>query len=293
MKKRFYLPVIFLFFAIPIILVHGAVVHGTTTDTVRYTSFEQPSGDTKEIQWTRIGRCGYGGSGTTIQHYKPIAIVETVHIPGQCIIKELQSTVKNLTNKVSNELDSCSGAMHSDTGNLQFQEAHVYTNQFKDVGRERYNSQWCTGGDGSMIRYLSETDYSEWRSQKTEQRAFAKEIALGQTSRGQQASQMRISDLAPLFPRIGFFVSSNPTMASAVGTVRALSITSAGGSAHVVYNSFDDYMNMLDDKIQLLYPFKTQAFPISLLSQQDWLMKSSQTQVYIWLYWKRYVCCVY
>jgi hypothetical protein len=96
------------------------------------------------------------------------------------------------------------------------------------------------------------------------------------------------------YPRRGFFTHQSEVVASAVAAVRAVSIASLlGSTSHIVLETTGFIPSFESDKLELIYPnpsgcIKIGQNPISWESG-----KLSLSGKYLWVYWRRRICCIY
>ena len=96
------------------------------------------------------------------------------------------------------------------------------------------------------------------------------------------------------YPRRGFITHQSQVVASAAAAVRAVSIAGLLGSgSHVVLGPIGFIPSFENDKLELIYPnpsgcIKIGQNPISWESG-----KLSFSGNYLWVYWRRRICCIY
>lgn len=259
-----------------------------------------------------IGTCvgPFGIPGIVIMYWEPDLLIETVKQPGDTVIGSLQpgllrltaQAVKDFAKGISGSsvpVSSGSGSSKIEETNLQFNEAHVYEFPFKD---EIMMSMGMTCPDklptGSFIKYLSELDSIEWRIGVLET-ANPKSIASAASGSACAAIGSFTGDLCmgywgATYPRRGFVAHQSQVVGSAVATVRAVSIASGINiSGHVVLEGTGFLPSFEYDKLQLIYPVVSECIKIGQNPASWESGKLSVSGKYLWLYWRRRICCVY
>lgn len=259
-----------------------------------------------------IGICvgPFGMPGIIIMYWEPALLIETVKRPGDTVIGSLQPELSNLVAQAvkdfakslgasSMSVSSGSGSSKIDETNLQFNEAHVYGLPFKD---EIMASLGMTCPDklptGSLIKYLSELDASEWRIGVLEA-SSPKSMASAAAGPACAAIASFMNDLCmgywgATYPRRGFFTHQSQVVGSAVAAVRAVSIASGLNiPGHVVFEGTGFVPFFENDKLQLIYPVVSGCIKIGQNPASWESGKLSASGKYLWLYWRRRICCVY
>ncbi len=259
-----------------------------------------------------IGTCvgPFGMPGIIIMYWEPALLIETVKRPGDTVIGSLQPELSNLVTQAvkdfakslgasSMPVSSGSGSSKIDETNLQFNEAHVYGLPFKD---EIMASLGMTCPDklptGSLIKYLSELDASEWRIGVLEA-SNPKSMASAAAGPACAVIASFMNDLCmgywgATYPRRGFFTHQSQVVGSAVAAVRAVSIASGLNiPGHVVFEGTGFVPFFENDKLQLIYPVVSGCIKIGQNPASWESGKLSASGKYLWLYWRRRICCVY
>jgi len=248
--------------------------------------------------------------GIVIMYWEPALLIETVKKPGDTIIGSLVPVVSSLTQEAASSLLSrvtglavpISGGSSSSkiTGTtLQFNETHVYEFPFRDQIMSSIDSQ-CPDKlpAGSFIKYLSELDALEWRIGLLEA-MHPKSIASAASGLTCAATGAFLDDLCmgfwgATYPRRGFFTHQSEVVASAAAAVRAVSISGLLGSrAHVVLEPIGFLPSFESDKLELIYPKSSGCIKIGQNPATWESGKLSSSGKYLWVYWRRRICCIY
>ncbi|MDP2379539.1 MAG: TraU family protein, partial [Pseudohongiella sp.] len=207
----------------------------------------------------------------------------------------LMSGVIGLTVPVSS--GSNSGKLSG--SNLQFNEVHVYEFPFRDQIMSFIDMQ-CPDKlpTGSFIKYLSELDSLEWRIGAVEA-LHPKSIASAASGLTCAATGAFLDDLCmgfwgATYPRRGFITHQSEVVGSAVAVVRAVSISGLlGSTAHVVLESVGFLPSFESDKLELIYPNPSGCIKIGQNPVTWESGKLSSSGKYLWVYWRRRICCIY
>jgi len=248
--------------------------------------------------------------GIVIMYWEPALLIETVKKPGDTIIGSLVPVVSSLTQEAASSLLSrvtglavpISGGSSSSkiTGTtLQFNETHVYEFPFRDQIMSSIDSQ-CPDKlpAGSFIKYLSELDALEWRIGLLEA-MHPKSIASAASGLTCAATGAFLDDLCmgfwgATYPRRGFFTHQSEVVASAAAAVRAVSISGLlGSTAHVVLEQIGFFPSFESDKLELIYPKSSGCIKIGQNPATWESGKLSSSGKYLWVYWRRRICCIY
>ena len=248
--------------------------------------------------------------GIVIMYWEPALLIETVKKPGDTIIGSLVPVVSSLTQEAASSLLSrvtglavpISGGSSSSkiTGTtLQFNETHVYEFPFRDQIMSSIDTQ-CPDKlpAGSFIKYLSELDALEWRIGLIEA-MHPKSIASAASGLTCAATGAFSDDLcmgfwAATYPRRGFFTHQSEVVASAAAAVRAVSISGLlGSTAHVVLEQIGFFPSFESDKLELIYPKSSGCIKIGQNPATWESGKLSSSGKYLWVYWRRRICCIY
>ncbi len=251
-----------------------------------------------------------GIPGIVIMYWEPALLIETVKQPGDTIIESLKPLITDLTAKTAANIMSqvvglsvpvSSGSNSSKlTGtNLQFNEVHVYSFPFRDQIMAVIDME-CPDKlpTGSFIKYLSELDASEWRIGAIEA-MHPKSIASAASGLTCAISGAFLDDLCmgfwgPTYPRRGFFTHQSEVVASAATAVRAVSISSfLGSTSHVVLETTGFVPSLENDKLELIYPKPSGCIKIGQNPLSWESGKLSSSGKYLWVYWRRRICCIY
>lgn len=251
-----------------------------------------------------------GIPGIVVMYWEPALLIETVKKPGDTLIGSLASVVSGLTREaISNfastvaglgiPVSSGSGSSKVTGTNLQFNEAHVYEFPFRDEIMAFIDME-CPDRlpTGSFIKYLSELDSLEWRVGAMEA-LHPKSMASAASGLTCAATGAFLDDLCmgswgAAYPRRGFITHQSGVVGSAAAAIRAVSIASLlGSTAHIVLETTGFIPSFENDKLELIYPspsgcIKIGQNPISWESG-----KLSTSGKYLWVYWRRKICCVY
>jgi hypothetical protein len=196
--------------------------------------------------------------GVRWQYWEPSLFMETVKSPGDYVIREIGLPLRQELRAFNRDKTSTGSAQAFDGSNLQFNEAHLYDFPLKIL--EQAVMCPSTLGDNLMIRYLSELNSDNWRKGILEPRL-----------------SLRLGNWGPLYPRIGFLAHFSSLVASATTCVRAVNLIGAGP-------------NIIMDKVQMVYPYKTSCIPIgSNMALYDGL--HSKDGRYVWIFFRYRDCC--
>jgi len=248
--------------------------------------------------------------GIVIMYWEPVLLIETVKKPGDTLIGSLVPVVSSLTHESSSNFASAvtglsipvsSGSNSSKiTGaNLKFNEAHVYEFPFRDEIMSSIDKE-CPDKlpSGSFIKYLSELDVLEWRIGLIEA-MHPKSIASAASGLTCAATGAFLDDLCmgfwgATYPRRGFITHQSEVVASAATAVRAVSISGLLGSqAHVVLEQTGFLSSFESDKLELIYPVSSGCIKIGQNPATWESGKLSSSGKYLWVYWRRRICCIY
>ena len=259
-----------------------------------------------------IGACvgPFGVPGIIIMYWEPALLIETVKQPGDTVVGSLQPGLLRLTAQAvkgfakgiggaSVPVSSGSGSSKIEETNLQFNEVHVYAFPFGD---EVIMSMGMTCPDklptGSFIKYLSELDALEWRIGPLEA-ANPKSIASAASGPACAAIGGFMGNLCmgywgATYPRRGFFTHQSQVVGSAVAAIRAVSIASVfNAPGHVVLETTGFVPSFENDKLELIYPVVSGGIRIGQNPASWESGKLSPNGKYLWVYWRRRICCVY
>jgi len=259
-----------------------------------------------------IGVCvnPVGIPGIVIMYWEPALLIETVKRPGDTVIDSLKPVIADMVSQGTKSLMSgltglpagvSSGSNSSKiTGtNLQFNEAHVYEFPFRGQIMSFIDTQ-CPDKlpTGSFIKYLSELDSLEWRIGAVEA-LHPKSIASAASGLTCAATGAFLDDLCmgfwgATYPRRGFFTHQSEVVGSAVAAVRAVSIASLlGSTAHIVLETTGFIPSFESDKLELIYPNPSGCIKIGQNPATWESGKLSSSGKYLWVYWRRRICCAY
>ncbi len=221
--------------------------------------------------------------GVHWRYWEPVLVMETVKAPGDYVIQEIGPIVGPMAKKVQGFLmqratglknvehggGNGSGAMGG--SNLQFNEVHLYDFPLKIF----MNAVMCPSIPNVTlgVRYLSEADAPRWRMPNNE------------------ATMFHVGNWGPLSPRTGFLFHHDPKVASAVHALRGVSIASGLPSSHVVESRLDFFMDLVRDKMQMIYPSKG-ACMMPGTDVRLWPQNAETGEKkYVWVYWRYRECC--
>lgn len=248
--------------------------------------------------------------GVVIMYWEPALLIETVQRPGDTLFEALQPVISGLTSKVSAELAAgitglsipvSSGSSSSTVAqsNLRFNEVHIYEFPFRDQLMSFVDME-CPDKlpGGEFIKYLSELDFLEWRIGAVE--AMQPKSMLSAASGpvcgalGNVVDGLCMGVWGPVYPRRGFITHQSEVVASAATAVRAISIAGLSGSAaHIVLEPIGFEPSFSNDKLELIYPNPSACIKIGQNPVSWESGKLSATGKYLWVYWRRRICCVY
>ena len=259
-----------------------------------------------------IGVCvnPVGIPGIIIMYWEPALLIETVKRPGDSVIDSIKPVIADMADQGTKSLMSgltglpvgvSSGSSSSKiTGtNLQFNEAHVYEFPFRDEIMASIDIQ-CPDKlpTGSFIKYLSELDSFEWRVGILEA-MNPKSIASLASAPVCAATGAFLDDLCmgfwgATYPRRGFLTHQSEVVGSAAAAVRAVSISAPLGSlAHVVLEGIGFIPSFEGDRLELIYPVPSGPIKIGQNPLTWESGKLSSSGKYLWVYWRRRICCIY
>lgn len=248
--------------------------------------------------------------GIIIMYWEPALLIETVKRPGDTIIESVKPIIADLTAQATKNLMSgltglavpvSSGSNSSKLSgtNLQFNEAHVYEFPFRAELMAFMDLQ-CPDKlpTGSFVKYLSELDAAEWRIGAIEV-LHPKSIASAASGLTCAATGAFLDDLCmgswgATYPRRGFVTHQSEVVASAITAVRAVSIASLlGSTVHVVLETTGFIPSFASDKLELIYPVPSGCIKIGQHPLTWESGKLSASGKYLWVYWRRRICCVF
>ncbi len=259
-----------------------------------------------------IGVCvnSFGIPGIVIMYWEPALLIETVKRPGDSVIESLKPVIADMAAQGTKSLMSgltglpvvvSSGSSSSKiTGtNLQFNEAHVYEFPFRDEIMSFIDMQ-CPDKlpTGSFIKYLSELDAAEWRIGAIEAlhpKSIASEAAgLTCAATGAFLDDLCMGFWGATYPRRGFVTHQSEVVGSAIAATRAVSIASPlGSTSHIVLETTGFIPSFATDKLELIYPVPSGCISIGQHPATWESGKLSTTGKYLWIYWRRRICCIY
>jgi len=251
-----------------------------------------------------------GIPGIVIMYWEPALLVETVKRPGDTVIESLKSVIADSAGQVAKSLMSgmtqltvpvssgSSSAKLSGT-NLQFNEAHVYEFPLREEIMSFIDTE-CPDelSTGSFVKYLSELDSLEWRVGTMEVK-HPKSMASAASGLTCSVTGAFLDDLCmgfwgPTYPRRGFITHQSEVVGSAVAAVRAVSIASLlGSTAHIVLENTGFVPSFESDKLELISPAQSGCIKIGQNPLSWESGKLSTSGKYLWVYWRRRICCVY
>ena len=264
------------------------------------------------IDFRVIGICVKppGIVGLVIMYWEPALLIETVKQPGNTVISSLVPVISNAAQEQAGNLLSAvtglsipisSGSTSSKvTGtNLQFNEAHVYEFPFRDELMSFIDME-CPDRlpTGVFVKYLSELDSLEWRIGVLEA-LHPKSVASAAAGPVCAVTGAFMDDLCmgfwgATYPRRGFLTHQSQVVASAAAAVRAVSITGLLGSgSHVVLGPIGFIPSFENDKLELIYPNPSGCIKIGQNPLTWESGKLSSSGNYLWVYWRRRICCIF
>lgn len=259
-----------------------------------------------------IGLCvkPTGVIGVIVMYWEPALLIETVKRPGDTVIGPLSPVISGLTKEAAGNfasqitglnvpISSGSNSSALSQTNLQFNEVHVYEFPFRDEVMSFIDAQ-CPDKlpTGSFIKYLTELDFLEWRVGILEA-MHPKSIASIASAPVCAATGSFLDDLCmgfwgATYPRRGFITHQSQVVGSAAAAVRAVSISGLLGSmAHVVLENIGFMPSFEGDKLELIYPVASGPIKIGENPAFWESGKLSQSGKYLWVYWRRRICCIY
>ena len=243
--------------------------------------------------------------GIRLRFWQPEVFMETVKMPGEYTIIEYGEILKSIAqNLIKFEMETSTGIKSLTvtsgssinslaTSNLQFNEVHLY-----DFPLDIAFDELCSDSPNQTfgIRYLTEVDSISWRRGDLEknlpQSLAASVIGPKCYKMPLGAEGQCMKSWGPLYPRQGFVSTSIGSVASIVNSLRAVSIAGDSISGHIVESRLDFKPSIINDKVQMVYPERTQCFPIGQNPYTLEMGKQSKDGHYVWIYWRRRDCCV-
>lgn len=244
--------------------------------------------------------------GLKIRYWQPVLLAESVKRPGDSVINEYKPLVKGVLNAAQgiffgNKLDllDSGGAYGIDGVSTQMNDVHVYafpmTNILSGLIEPACEGDPDFTGD---ISYLSEIDAVEWRTLHTEARDIMSRLTLRVNPKCGEAvwsaSPLCVGHWGPVYPRGGFITGVHPAVGSAMAVYRAVHISSVFSIS--LHKRLFPVMFMPDkewDKMQMLYPVKTDCMPIGK-DPESWREGVvAQDGKYVWVYWRKKECCLF
>ena len=264
------------------------------------------------IDFRVIGVCVKppGIPGIVIMYWEPALLVETVKRPGDTMIESLRPVIADSAEQGAKSLISAAGQpavpVSSGSGsaklsgiNLQFNEAHVYEFPLREEIMSFIDTE-CPDelSTGSFVKYLSELDSLEWRIGAVEalhpKSAASAASGLTCSVTGAFLDDLCMGFWGPTYPRRGFITHQSEVVGSAVAVVRAVSISSLlGSTAHIVLENTGFVPSFESDKLELIYPVQSGCIKIGQNPISWESGKLSFSGKYLWVYWRRRICCVY
>jgi len=96
------------------------------------------------------------------------------------------------------------------------------------------------------------------------------------------------------YPRRGFVTHQSEVVGSAIAATRAVSIASLlGSTSHIVLETTGFISSFDSDKLELIYPNPSGCIKIGQHPATWESGKLSPSGKYLWVYWRRRICCIY
>lgn len=243
-------------------------------------------------------------------YWEPALLIETVKRPGDTVIEALEPVISKAAQQAAHSFASgltnipvpvTSGSTSSKIleTNLQFNEVHVYEFPFRDWLSSFIDLE-CPDKipTGAFVKYLSELDALEWRIGIMElldpKSMLSSASALACSGLGGYAGDLCMGFWGPTYPRRGFLTQQSEVVGSAAAAVRGVSIAGFMGSpAHIVLGGIGFEPSWQNDKLELIYPQPSGCIKIGQNPVSWESGKLSPTGKYLWVYWRRRICCVY
>ena len=250
-----------------------------------------------------------GIPGIIIMYWEPALLIETVKQPGDTIISPLKPLIRDYAAQGIEKLMQAatglkvpvsggSSASKLDGTNLQFNEAHVYEFPFRDQIMSFIDME-CPDKlpTGSFIKYLSELDSLEWRIAVAETlgpKSMALAAGALSCAAGTLSNDLCMGSWGAVYPRTGFITHQSQVVGSAAAAVRAVSIAGISGQGvHVVLEHLGFMPSFETDKLELVYPNPSGCIKIGQNPATWESGKLSLTGKYLWVYWRRRICCIF
>ena len=257
-----------------------------------------------------LGLCVSPGGvpGVIVMYWEPALLIETVKRPGDTVIGSLGSVISNITKETAADFSSqatslslpvSSGSNSSKVSqtNMQFNEAHVYEFPFRDEIMSFIDMQ-CPDKlpTGGFFKYLSEMDFLEWRIgilEAVNPKSIAS-IAVAPTCAvtGSFLDDLCMGFWGATYPRRGFLTHQSEVVGSAACAVRAVSISAPLSFGHVVLENIGFIPSFEADRLELIYPVVSGPIPIGQNPIFWESGKLSSNGKYLWVYWRRRICCI-
>jgi len=235
------------------------------------------------VQWAIVGPC-YCNLYTPcllVTYWEPGWLVETVKQPGTTTLDPLRSLMTAAWGALGLPQLGGGGAGGTAAGsgrtNLHYNEAHVVPFP-NPVGGP---CSGCPGHVALRLHYLSEID-PLWRT-ATGGGSVLDHLGLGP-----------LGTWAPLYPRSGFGIHGSEPVGSAIAAGRAMDIAAhpqgepTQPEARVVLAPTEGFSRCC----QLAQPRQTQCFPVGTTPAFWEHGTGSRNGTYVWIWWRRRVCCV-
>ena len=249
-----------------------------------------------------------GMPGVIVMYWEPALLIETVKRPGDTVIGSIGDVISGMAKDTEGNIQSqimplgiplSSGSSSSKISetNMQFNEVHVYEFPFRDEIMSFIDIQ-CPDKlpTGSFVKYLSELDSMEWRIGILElinPKSIAS-IAAGPVCglTGSFLDDLCMGFWGATYPRRGFLTHQSEVVGSAAAAIRAVSISSPLSIGHVVFENIGFIPSFEGDKLELIYPVVSGPIPIGQNPVFWESGKLSPNGKYLWIYWRRRICCV-
>ena len=322
LSKEFRLTFLFLLFLL--IYFSGSVCSAAEDDSIDWSCVDL------RFSGICICTSGRIGLGITVTFWLPEIYIETVKKPGDGQFSSKSAAVAQSNIPIySGTTTSALHGSNLQFNEAHVMLNRKLAKKIIDLLKDSFGALECPEGTGNKddygLNYVSELDAVEWRfgvtewlHTKTLQTVPLTAIpgfcaAIGATgtyagekyltiSQAQTPIDMAFNWARSLcmgywgftYPRRGFFTHQSEVVGSAADVWRALEICGMwkpGDRTHHVITKRLPYPVLMTDKIQMIRPaFSSCMFPGKNPALWD-MKKTSKNGKYMWLFWKKYVCC--
>ncbi|MGB9755427.1 MAG: TraU family protein, partial [Desulfurella sp.] len=232
------------------------------------------------------------------------------------IMKAVGAIEQSAASTLGSPAQITSGSIVADKDHpLQLREIHILGFPLKAFEIMHPKPKYCDSPTTDLFPYyFSELDILNWR-QTADQLTFKRYLAgflqaaqicslanipsnlinyFGGNAGSVSLGNVCIGDWATLYPRVGFVQQSSEVVGSAVDAVRGASWDSQDNNQpRFMISSIPLSISISADKIQLAVPKKTDCIYIGT-NFKNWDKNLvSKDGNYVWIYWKKFTCCMW